>query len=70
MKFGVTVVPRITDWKLFVDLETMGYDCAWAADSQMLYSDAYAVPGARGGQHLAHPARHRRRGRAACGSPR
>jgi alkanesulfonate monooxygenase SsuD/methylene tetrahydromethanopterin reductase-like flavin-dependent oxidoreductase (luciferase family) len=21
----------------------MGYDCAWAADSQMLYSDAYAV---------------------------
>jgi alkanesulfonate monooxygenase SsuD/methylene tetrahydromethanopterin reductase-like flavin-dependent oxidoreductase (luciferase family) len=43
MKFGVTVVPRITDWQLFVDLETMGYDCAWAADSQMLYSDAYAT---------------------------
>src|SRR5262249_22748564 len=43
MKFGVTVVPRIADWQLFVDLETMGYDCAWAADSQMLYSDAYAT---------------------------
>src|SRR3954468_8966299 len=43
MKFGVTVAPRITDWQLFVDLERMGYDCAWAADSQMLYSDAYAV---------------------------
>ena len=43
MKFGVTVVPRISDWKLFVDLETMGYDAAWAADSQMLYSDAYAT---------------------------
>jgi len=43
MKFGVTVVPSISDWKLFVDLEAMGYDCAWAADSQMLYSDAYAV---------------------------
>lgn len=43
MKFGVTVVPRITDWKLFVDLEAMGYDAAWAADSQMLYSDAYAT---------------------------
>ena len=43
MKFGVTVAPRITDWKLFVDLEAMGYDCAWAADSQMLYSDAYAT---------------------------
>src|SRR5436190_14727194 len=43
MKFGVTVVPNVSDWQLFVDLETMGYDCAWAADSQMLYSDAYAV---------------------------
>lgn len=43
MKFGVTVVPRISDWKLFMDLEAMGYDCAWAADSQMLYSDAYAT---------------------------
>ena len=31
MKFGVTVVPRITDWRLFVDLEAMGYDCAWSA---------------------------------------
>ena len=43
MKFGVTVVPRISDWQLFVDLEAMGYDAAWAADSQMLYSDAYAT---------------------------
>ena len=43
MKFGVTVVPRVSDWKLFVDLEAMGYDAAWAADSQMLYSDAYAT---------------------------
>src|SRR6188508_3180975 len=43
MKFGVTVAPNVSDWKLFVDLEAMGYDCAWAADSQMLYSDAYAV---------------------------
>jgi alkanesulfonate monooxygenase SsuD/methylene tetrahydromethanopterin reductase-like flavin-dependent oxidoreductase (luciferase family) len=43
MKFGVTIAPSITDWRLFVDLEEMGYDCAWAADSQMLYSDAYAV---------------------------
>ncbi len=43
MKFGVTIVPRVSDWRLIVDLEAMGYDCAWAADSQMLYSDAYAV---------------------------
>ena len=31
MKFGVTVVPRISDWKLFVDLEAMGYDAARAS---------------------------------------
>ncbi len=43
MKFGVTIAPRVSDWRLFVDLEEMGYDCAWAADSQMIYSDAYAV---------------------------
>ncbi len=43
MKFGVTIVPRVSDWRLFVELEEMGYDCAWAADSQMIYSDAYAV---------------------------
>jgi alkanesulfonate monooxygenase SsuD/methylene tetrahydromethanopterin reductase-like flavin-dependent oxidoreductase (luciferase family) len=43
MKFGVTIAPRVSDWRLFVDLETMGYDCAWAADSQMIYSDCYAV---------------------------
>ena len=43
MKFAVTVAPRISDWRLLVDLEAMGYDAAWAADSQMLYSDAYAV---------------------------
>ena len=61
MKFGVTVVPSVSDWKLFVDLETMGYDCAWAANSQMLYSDAYAVLALAAAEHLAHPARHRRR---------
>jgi alkanesulfonate monooxygenase SsuD/methylene tetrahydromethanopterin reductase-like flavin-dependent oxidoreductase (luciferase family) len=43
MRFGVTVAPRVSDWKLFVDIEEMGYDSVWAADSQMLYSDAYAV---------------------------
>ena len=43
MKFGVTIVPRVSDWRLFVELEEMGFDCAWAADSQMIYSDAYAV---------------------------
>lgn len=43
MKFGAMVVPRASDWQLFRELEEMGYDCAWAPDSQMLYSDTYAV---------------------------
>jgi len=38
MKFGVIVVPRASDWRLFVDLEAMGYD-AWASASQMLHCD-------------------------------
>ena len=36
MKFGAMVVPRAADWQLFAELEAMGYDCAWAPDSQML----------------------------------
>lgn len=43
MKFGAMVVPRASDWRLFPELEEMGYDCAWAPDSQMIYSDTYAV---------------------------
>lgn len=43
MKFGAMVLPRASDWRLFVELEEMGYDAAWAPDSQMVYSDAYAV---------------------------
>lgn len=43
MKFGAMVVPRASDWRLLVDLEEMGYDAAWSPDSQMIYSDTYAV---------------------------
>ncbi len=43
MKFGAMVVPRISDWQLYQELEAMGYDSAWAPDSQMIYSDTYAV---------------------------
>ena len=43
MKFGAMVVPRAADWRLFVALEEMGFDSAWAPDSQMIYSDTYAV---------------------------
>ena len=43
MKFGAMVVPRASDWRLVVELEQMGYDSAWLPDSQMIYSDSYAV---------------------------
>jgi alkanesulfonate monooxygenase SsuD/methylene tetrahydromethanopterin reductase-like flavin-dependent oxidoreductase (luciferase family) len=43
MKFGAMVVPRASDWRLFVELEDLGFDSAWAPDSQMIYSDTYAV---------------------------
>jgi len=43
MKFGAVVVPRASDWRLIVELEQMGYDSAWLPDSQMIYSDIYAV---------------------------
>ena len=43
MKFGAMLVPNISNWRLFVELEDMGYDCAWSPDSQMIYSDTYAV---------------------------
>src|SRR4029077_10371017 len=43
MKFGAMVVPGASDWQLFHDLEEMGFDSAWSPDSQMIYSDTYAV---------------------------
>jgi alkanesulfonate monooxygenase SsuD/methylene tetrahydromethanopterin reductase-like flavin-dependent oxidoreductase (luciferase family) len=43
MKFGAMVVPRASDWRLLVELEEMGYDAAWSPDSQMIYSDTYAM---------------------------
>ena len=43
MKFGAMVVPRIADWQLIPELEALGYDSVWLPDSQMLYSDTYAV---------------------------
>ena len=32
MKFGAMVVPRASDWRLFAELEQMGYDSAWVPD--------------------------------------
>ena len=43
MKFGAMIVPRASDWTLICELEALGYDSAWVPDSQMLYSDCYAI---------------------------
>jgi alkanesulfonate monooxygenase SsuD/methylene tetrahydromethanopterin reductase-like flavin-dependent oxidoreductase (luciferase family) len=43
MKFGGVVATKITDWKIFQELEALGYDHGWAPDSQMIWSDAYAT---------------------------
>lgn len=43
MKFGGMVATKIDDWRIFPELEAMGYDHGWAPDSQMIWSDAYAT---------------------------
>ena len=43
MKFGGVVATKIDDWQIFKELEDLGYDSAWAPDSQMIWSDCYAT---------------------------
>lgn len=43
MKFGGVVATKIDDWQIFPYLEKLGYDSAWAPDSQMIWSDCYAT---------------------------
>ena len=43
MKFGGMVATKIDDWEIFKELEDLGYDSAWAPDSQMIWSDCYAT---------------------------
>lgn len=43
MKFGVVIAPKIDDWEIFRYAEDLGFDAAWACDSQMLWSDCYAT---------------------------
>jgi len=39
VKFGGVVATKIDDWQIFKELEDLGYDSAWAPDSQMIWSD-------------------------------
>jgi 5,10-methylenetetrahydromethanopterin reductase len=43
MKFGFCVMADIDEIGFFPFIEGLGYDSAWIADSQMLYSDVYMV---------------------------
>ena len=43
MKFGFCIMADIDEIGFFSFIENLGYDSAWVADSQMMYSDVYAV---------------------------
>ena len=43
MQFGITIAPHIDRWDLIRDAEALGYDRAWVPDSQMIWSDCYAL---------------------------
>jgi alkanesulfonate monooxygenase SsuD/methylene tetrahydromethanopterin reductase-like flavin-dependent oxidoreductase (luciferase family) len=43
MEFGITIAPHIDRWDLIRDAEELGYDRAWVPDSQMIWSDCYAI---------------------------
>jgi alkanesulfonate monooxygenase SsuD/methylene tetrahydromethanopterin reductase-like flavin-dependent oxidoreductase (luciferase family) len=43
MKFGAMIAPKIDDWQLLQYAESLGYDHGWVPDSQMIWSDCYAV---------------------------
>ncbi len=43
MKFGFTVMADIDEIGFFSHAEALGYDTVWVTDSQMLFSDCYAV---------------------------
>ena len=43
MRFGICVMANIDETGFFPHAETLGYDSVWVTDSQMLFSDCYAV---------------------------
>ncbi len=43
MEFGITIAPHIDRWDLIKYAEELGYDRAWVPDSQMIWSDCYAI---------------------------
>jgi alkanesulfonate monooxygenase SsuD/methylene tetrahydromethanopterin reductase-like flavin-dependent oxidoreductase (luciferase family) len=43
MQFGFCVMANVEEIGFYRHIEALGYDSAWVADSQMLFSDCYAV---------------------------
>ncbi len=43
MEFGICMATKIDDWQLIKYAEELGFDRAWVPDSQMIWSDCYAV---------------------------
>src|ERR1700704_7163675 len=43
MRFGICSMANVDEIGFFSHAETLGYDSVWVTDSQMLYSDCYAV---------------------------
>ena len=43
MQFGITIAPHIEAWQQIKQAEILGYDRAWVPDSQMIWSDCYAI---------------------------
>lgn len=43
MKFGICVMADVDEIGFYSHAENLGYDSVWATDSQMLFSDCYAV---------------------------
>jgi alkanesulfonate monooxygenase SsuD/methylene tetrahydromethanopterin reductase-like flavin-dependent oxidoreductase (luciferase family) len=43
MRFGFCVMANVDEIGFFNHAETLGYDSVWVTDSQMLFSDCYAV---------------------------
>jgi len=43
MDFGIIIAPHIERWDLIREAEELGYDRAWVPDSQMIWSDCYAI---------------------------
>lgn len=43
MEFGITIAPHIDHWDQIKTAEELGFDRAWVPDSQMIWSDCYAI---------------------------